>query len=923
MKNRFIFCLHALLAFSIVLAPVSAGVAADPADTIYLGGTIYTMTESYDEAMDDGKARKVEAVATKDGKVVFTGSRADAEAQYMGGQTKIVDLQGKTMLPGFVDAHGHFPGSGTSDLYEVDLNSPPLGPMTSIEDYIAALSAQAAITPVGDWIIGWGYDDTLISEMRHPTAADLDRVSTDHPIYISHISKHMAVANTKAMDVSDIKNHANYNDEVAAGNVPVVGGEPTGFLRETKAMAMISTQAKTAAQNLRGVHRGAETYLAAGVTTADDGASFMAAGQSLLPRFQKLAPEGKLPLRVVMHPLARYNEPDVAGYVRDYLGWTGSDTIDGVTFPNANPAPDSPRAGEDISDYKNTSGTTMPEGRIWMGSWKLIFDGSNQGYTGWFKYPGYYIHPDGETADYHAFTALNFTPQNMAATVKFLHSRDHSVEVHGNGNAAVEAIVTAIEEAVAANPSITDKRHTIIHSQMAERQHVERMMGIYDNLTPALANMYGYPDTFQGLADDVYMLTGTYANGAKNGTLIAGLNNGQLMRDQNLVNSYYVAHTYYWGDRHRDIFMGPGRAKNMSPAGWSIYNRNIFNFHSDTPVVPMSPLRNLQAGVTRVSSNGNDIFHTGKDYHGTINLPETQGGPLKSFWDYDQRVNRLMGLKAVTVNAAYPNFLEDKIGVIKTGAYADFVVLGKDPLTAPALQLADLRIVATIVSDSLEYGYLPGAANFAGKVVGSYLQVDDNSETLVSAQNAYTKDEALNKGYTLPDASELYTVMDFEGTLSGGADSAVFHFLTFGNDQPSSSFSLASLDGNGEYTYGRPDPFAFATSDGVWWFAPISAPNSVLGPDDVLKNNEAYIAYLVLADNGAFDTDSGVGDIAGNFALTATALPQDKDDEASPKRGGGSSGGCSMGGNAFGLELLLALGALAVLVLRRRVTINR
>lgn len=610
MKHCMTRWLHLAAVFSLAMVPAKTLYAAD-ADTIYMGGTIYTMTESYEEALDDAKAKKVEAVATKDGKVVFAGSWADAQAQHQGSATKIVDLKGKTMLPGFVDAHGHFHDQGTADLYEVNLNSPPLGSMNSIEDYIAALKTRAEVTPPGEWIVGWGYDDTLIKDMRHPTAADLDKVSSQHPVYIAHISKHMGVASTLAMQECDIKNNANYASEVAAGNVPLdANGNPIGFLRETKAMSLISRPAKTAEQGNRSIQRGADVYAANGVTTSDQGASFLTGPGDGITQYQQMIRRGTLTQRVVIHPLGRYGNPDWASMVRGALGWSGTDTVNGITFPNAVPGANSPAMGADISNFRLSGTDRIDTGLIWLGSWKLIFDGSNQGYTGWFKGPGYYAPPEGSGREYHAFEALNFTPEEMQATMTLLHKNNQAVEVHGNGNAAIEAIVTGFEEAVAAYPSIKDRRHTIIHSQMAERQHVERMMGNYENLKPELASMYGYPAD-GNLPDDAYMLTGTYLNGQRNTDLINKLNNGQLMRDQNLVNSYYVAHTYFWGDRHRDIFMGPGRAKNISPSQWSIYNRNIFNYHSDTPVVPMEPLRSLQSGVSRVSSNGNGIYHTG------------------------------------------------------------------------------------------------------------------------------------------------------------------------------------------------------------------------------------------------------------------------------------------------------------------------
>ncbi|RXE62250.1 amidohydrolase, partial [Muribaculaceae bacterium Isolate-002 (NCI)] len=113
---------------------------------------------------------------------------------------KIVDLKGKSMLPGFVDGHSHFPNQGRIDLFQVNMNSPPIGAMNSIvEDYIPALAARAAQTEKGKVVDGVGYDDTLVKERRHPTKEDLDKASLDHPIVVLHTSEHLRAANSLAL----------------------------------------------------------------------------------------------------------------------------------------------------------------------------------------------------------------------------------------------------------------------------------------------------------------------------------------------------------------------------------------------------------------------------------------------------------------------------------------------------------------------------------------------------------------------------------------------------------------------------------------------------------------------------------------------------------------------------------------------------
>ena len=111
--------------------------------------------------------------------------------------TAVVDLAGRTLIPGFVDAHGHFPGSGQT-AFTVDLNSPPIGDTESIPELLEKLRAFGEKRPDG-WLIGSNYDDTLLSEKRHPTRDDLDLVSATRPIAIVHVSGHLMVVNSAAL----------------------------------------------------------------------------------------------------------------------------------------------------------------------------------------------------------------------------------------------------------------------------------------------------------------------------------------------------------------------------------------------------------------------------------------------------------------------------------------------------------------------------------------------------------------------------------------------------------------------------------------------------------------------------------------------------------------------------------------------------
>src|SRR5262249_20245337 len=152
-----------------------------------------------------------------------------------GPQTTTVDLAGKTLLPGFYAAHDHFPSWGRVALYQVDLNSPPIGPIRTLADIVAALKERAAQTRPGEWIMGRGYDDTLIAERRHPTRDDLDQASTDHPIWIVHTSGHLGVANSRALALAGI---TRATPRPAGGVIQkdAKSGEPNGVIEEVTSL---------------------------------------------------------------------------------------------------------------------------------------------------------------------------------------------------------------------------------------------------------------------------------------------------------------------------------------------------------------------------------------------------------------------------------------------------------------------------------------------------------------------------------------------------------------------------------------------------------------------------------------------------------------------------------------------------------------
>src|SRR5688572_26614821 len=136
------FTFSRLTSIAYLLASAAVALAqTGPADTVWVGGTVVTMVREADTA---------EAVAVRGGRIVAVGGKADLQ-RHVGPQTKTIDLAGRTLLPGFYAAHDHLPGSGRVALYDVDLNSPPIGRIETMDQLVAALKDRASQTPAGQW----------------------------------------------------------------------------------------------------------------------------------------------------------------------------------------------------------------------------------------------------------------------------------------------------------------------------------------------------------------------------------------------------------------------------------------------------------------------------------------------------------------------------------------------------------------------------------------------------------------------------------------------------------------------------------------------------------------------------------------------------------------------------------------------------
>jgi len=412
---------------------------ATTADTIYINGQVITVNDDQPEAS---------AIAIKEGVIIAVGDRADV-AGLATETTQIIDLEGKTVVPGFFDPHGHLFQQGIAAIV-ANLLPPPDGPIDDIPKLISALKTWGetpAATKIG-WILGNGYDDSQLKEQRHPTREDLDQVSTEMPIAIIHQSGHLGVLNSKALELAGITADTP-NPEGGIIRRQANSDEPNGVLEETAfhevLLTTVASAAKITAEDaINIVKKGAETYARFGFTTAQEGR----ASQGVYEAIRAAGDAGSLPI-------------DVAVYVDYFL------------HPDLH-------AWDVSRTYAN---------RVRLAGGKISLDGSPQGRTAWLTQP-YYQVPEGQPNDYSGYAT--FPDEKAIERVSSAYEHDIQVIVHSNGDAAIDQFILAAREATQRHGQ-GDRRTTLIHGQTVREDQLDAMqeLGLFPALFPAHVFYWG------------------------------------------------------------------------------------------------------------------------------------------------------------------------------------------------------------------------------------------------------------------------------------------------------------------------------------------------------------------------------------------------------------------------------------------------
>lgn len=386
----------------------------------YYNGDIITM--------ETNQPQYAEVLVTDNGKIVYVGSLKEAEQKYA--TSFKVDLQGKTLLPGFIDPHSHFSNIANA-MGQVNLNAPPIGEITSIPELLSKMKAYKISNkiPDGEWIFGTGYDDNQLLEKRHPTNKEIDAVLPNNPVYLDHISGHMGVANSMALQKMKVNAQT---PNPPGGNIGRMEGskEPNGLMQETAMYPFVGNMLQILNNKFEEFFETTQNFYAEnGITTAKDGM----VDRKKIAFFLDKTKNKKAKIDIV-----------ALGGFSDLEKNLNDSTIHFNTYKNG----------------------------IKVQGTKIITDGSPQGKTAFFSKP-YLTEVPGCTHNCKGLPSLN----QEALDQLFLtaYQNNNQLFLHCNGDASIDMAFKAHEKACNSlkQPLNKDRRTIIIHSQFVRPDQLD------------------------------------------------------------------------------------------------------------------------------------------------------------------------------------------------------------------------------------------------------------------------------------------------------------------------------------------------------------------------------------------------------------------------------------------------------------------
>lgn len=381
---------------------------------LFYNGNIITMEE---------KNKFPEAVFVEDNKIKKVGRKKELE-KYLQKDTEKIDLKGNTLLPGFIDSHSHIVAFAET-LKLVDLRN-----CKSIYEIKELLKEKKKKTNTKKWIIGYGYDQDLFQEKRHPNKLDLDKVSKENPILISHISGHMGVTNTQGLKQMNIEENAKDPIGGLFGRNPKTG-ELNGYMEENAFTSYAKEIEKvTIEEFMELLEEAQQIYIDNGITMAQEGL----AKKEEFELLKQVSNKNKFKLDIVSYIDVREKE-NVLSENKQY-----------------------------VKRYKN---------RLKIGGYKMILDGSPQARTAWLTSPY-----EGEK-DYRGYPAK--TNEEVNYWVEECCNKKIQILAHCNGDAAADQFISIFKKQNIEN--IKQIRPVMIHSQIIQEKQIKEMSKL--NIIPS------------------------------------------------------------------------------------------------------------------------------------------------------------------------------------------------------------------------------------------------------------------------------------------------------------------------------------------------------------------------------------------------------------------------------------------------------
>ena len=504
---------------------------------IYVGGTVLTM---------DSAAPVAQAVVTNGNRIVYVGDEAEA-LSYRRWYSTLIDLNGRTLMPGFIDAHSHFLASGLSSVL-VDLNASPTGSVDTPEALYKKIEEASASADAGEWIVGFNYDNTRFPTASHPDRLSLDKVSVNNPVYVRHHSGHMGVANSQALlrllkfnslvDGDKLPGDKTAGDEVSGDSALSLQRLSSdvysdsqlaslgvyqdsdllnGLLQEKMAPPLSRFLSELSLREYWRVFQNArDTYLRFGYTTVQEG-SAGAQESRVLSWLSKL---GILPMRVNV--------------------WLSADKL--------------------MARKSDARVTPVRQRFFQSDTIKIIADGSPQGATAYLSQP-YFNNSESRGISLHS-------QDELAELIDHYWRAGFRVAVHANGDASIEDVINAAETLHRTGESL-DSTSTYANRSI-EGQSIE-------GHEPHLILVHAQTIRFDQLT---------------------------RLRELGITASFFSSHSWHWGDWHRDQTLGEQRASRISPTGSAVKLQLDFTIHSDAPVTSPDPWHLLWVTTQRMTRSG-------------------------------------------------------------------------------------------------------------------------------------------------------------------------------------------------------------------------------------------------------------------------------------------------------------------------------